>query len=59
VRQAAPTSIPIGDASDFLRRRPDVSGGGAAAGAETARTGVSTADLFPRVNVGSASSACL
>jgi multidrug efflux system outer membrane protein len=47
----APTAIPIGDASDFLRRRPDVQAAERRLAAETARTGVATADLFPRVSV--------
>lgn len=48
---AGPTAIPIGDATDFLRRRPDVQAAERRLAAETARTGVATADLFPRVNV--------
>ncbi|MHB8287135.1 MAG: efflux transporter outer membrane subunit [Caulobacteraceae bacterium] len=45
------TPLPIGDASTFLRRRPDVAAAERRLAAETARTGVSTADLFPRLNV--------
>jgi multidrug efflux system outer membrane protein len=48
---AAPTAIPIGDAADFLRRRPDVQAAERRLAAETARTGVATADLFPRISV--------
>ncbi|MDB5474880.1 MAG: efflux system, outer rane lipoprotein NodT family [Phenylobacterium sp.] len=48
---AGPTAIPIGDAADFLRRRPDVQAAERRLAAETARTGVATADLFPRVSV--------
>jgi len=48
---AAPTAIPIGDASNFLRRRPDVQAAERRLAAETARTGVATADLFPRLSV--------
>lgn len=48
---AAPEALPIGDASSFLRRRPDVQAAERRLAAETARTGVATADLFPRVNV--------
>jgi multidrug efflux system outer membrane protein len=48
---SAPTAIPIGEASDFLRRRPDVQAAERRLAAETARTGVATADLFPRVSV--------
>ena len=46
-----PTAIAIGDASTFLRRRPDVQAAERRLAAETARTGVATADLFPRVSV--------
>ena len=48
---AQPAQTPIGDASTFLRRRPDVRAAERRLAAETARTGVATADLFPRVNV--------
>jgi multidrug efflux system outer membrane protein len=51
VRQTPPTAIDIGDASSFLRRRPDVQAAERRLAAETARTGVATADLFPRVSV--------
>jgi multidrug efflux system outer membrane protein len=43
--------LPIGDATGFLRRRPDVQAAERRLAAETARTGVATADLFPRVTV--------
>ncbi|WP_189045550.1 efflux transporter outer membrane subunit [Aliidongia dinghuensis] len=43
--------LPIGDASNFLRRRPDVQAAERRLAAETARVGVATADLFPRVTV--------
>jgi multidrug efflux system outer membrane protein len=49
--QAAPVAIAIGDASSFLRRRPDVLAAERRLAAATARTGVATADLFPRVSV--------
>jgi multidrug efflux system outer membrane protein len=45
------TPLPIGDASTFLRRRPDVQAAERRLAAETARTGVATADLFPRISV--------
>lgn len=48
---SAPAALPIGDASTFLRRRPDVQAAERRLAAETARTGEATADLFPRVNV--------
>ncbi|HEV2676038.1 MAG TPA: efflux transporter outer membrane subunit [Aliidongia sp.] len=44
-------ALPIGDASGFLRRRPDVQAAERRLAAETARVGVATADLFPRVTV--------
>lgn len=44
-------ALAIGDASSFLRRRPDVRAAERRLAAETARTGVATADLFPRVRV--------
>jgi multidrug efflux system outer membrane protein len=43
--------LPIGDAAQFLRRRPDVQAAEWRLRAETARTGVATADLFPRIQV--------
>jgi multidrug efflux system outer membrane protein len=43
--------LPIGDATQFLRRRPDVRIAERQLAAATARVGVATADLFPRVNV--------
>jgi outer membrane protein, multidrug efflux system len=43
--------LPIGDASAFLRRRPDVQAAERRLAAQTARVGVATADLFPRVRV--------
>jgi multidrug efflux system outer membrane protein len=43
--------LPIGDAAQFLRRRPDVQAAEWRLRAETARTGVATADLFPRIKV--------
>ena len=45
------TVLAVGDVSDLLRRRPDVRAAERRLAAETARTGVATADLFPRVNV--------
>jgi len=43
--------LPIGAASELLRRRPDVRVAERQLAAATARVGVATADLFPRVNV--------
>lgn len=44
-------ALPIGDAGDLLRRRPDVQAAERRLAAQTARVGVATADLFPRVRV--------
>jgi outer membrane protein, multidrug efflux system len=43
--------LPIGDPTELLRRRPDVRAAERQLAAATARVGVATADLFPRVNV--------
>jgi len=43
--------LPIGDPAQLLRRRPDVRAAERELAAATARVGVATADLFPRVNV--------
>jgi multidrug efflux system outer membrane protein len=51
IQPAAVAQLDIGDASSFLRRRPDVRAAERRLAAETARTGVATADLFPRVRV--------
>jgi len=44
-------ALPIGDTAELLRRRPDVRAAERRLAAATARVGVATADLFPRVNV--------
>jgi multidrug efflux system outer membrane protein len=44
-------ALPIGDPAELLRRRPDVRAAERQLAAATARVGVATADLFPRVNV--------
>jgi outer membrane protein, multidrug efflux system len=44
-------ALPIGDPAELLRRRPDVRAAERELAAATARVGVATADLFPRVNV--------
>lgn len=48
---AAPPSVPLGVPSDLIRRRPDIRKAEAQIHAATARIGVATADLFPRVNI--------
>jgi multidrug efflux system outer membrane protein len=44
-------ALPVGDTTELLRRRPDVRAAERQLAAATARVGVATADLFPRVNV--------
>src|SRR5580692_3540657 len=44
-------ALPIGDPAELLLRRPDVRAAERELAAATARVGVATADLFPRVNV--------
>jgi multidrug efflux system outer membrane protein len=44
-------ALPIGDPTDLLRRRPDVQAAERQLAAATARVGVATAELFPRVSV--------
>jgi outer membrane protein, multidrug efflux system len=43
--------VRIGDAAGLLRRRPDVQAAERELAAQTARVGVATADLFPRLSV--------
>jgi multidrug efflux system outer membrane protein len=43
--------LPIGDPTELLRHRPDVRVAERELAAATARVGVATADLFPRVNI--------
>jgi NodT family efflux transporter outer membrane factor (OMF) lipoprotein len=44
--------LPIGDGTALLRRRPDVREAERELAAATARVGIATADLYPRVTVG-------
>lgn len=44
--------IPVGDGAGLLRRRPDVREAERVLAAATARIGVATADLYPRVTLG-------
>jgi multidrug efflux system outer membrane protein len=44
-------ALPIGDPSELLRQRPDVRAAERQLAAATARVGIATADLFPRVSV--------
>lgn len=44
--------IPIGDGRSLLARRPDVHQAERRLAAETARIGVATADLYPRISLG-------
>ena len=45
------TALPIGEAGELLRRRPDVQAAERRLASSTAQVGVATADLFPRVSV--------
>jgi multidrug efflux system outer membrane protein len=44
--------LPVGDATALLRRRPDVREAERELAAATARIGIATADLYPRVTLG-------
>ncbi|QXQ08007.1 TolC family protein [Sphingosinicellaceae bacterium] len=44
--------LPVGDGSAMLKRRPDIREADRRLAAETARIGVATADLFPRISLG-------
>lgn len=48
---AAPLTVVVGLPSDLLRRRPDIRRAEREIAAATARVGVATADLFPRVSL--------
>lgn len=47
-----PQAIPVGDGASLLRRRPDVRQAERALAAATARIGIATADLYPRISLG-------
>lgn len=52
-RAPAPTAaIPVGDGRGLLARRPDVREAERQLAADTARIGVATADLYPRISLG-------
>jgi len=44
-------ALPLGDTADLLRQRPDVREAERRLAAATARVGVATADLFPRISL--------
>ncbi|GAB3505608.1 efflux transporter outer membrane subunit [Pseudoxanthomonas daejeonensis] len=45
-------ALPLGDTRELLRNRPDVRAAERRLAAATARIGVATADLFPRISIG-------
>lgn len=47
-----PGSIAIGDGASLLNRRPDIAQAERRVAAATARVGVATADLYPRISIG-------
>jgi multidrug efflux system outer membrane protein len=49
--RAFATALPVGDTAALLRQRPDVRAAERRLAAASARVGVATADLFPRVTV--------
>ena len=48
--------LPVGDGSALLKRRPDIREADRTLAADTARIGVATADLFPRISIGAGAS---
>jgi NodT family efflux transporter outer membrane factor (OMF) lipoprotein len=48
---ATPPSVPVGIPSELLRRRPDIRKAEAQIHGATARIGVATADLFPKLSL--------
>jgi len=44
--------IPVGDGAELLARRPDIRSAERQLAAETARIGIATADLYPRITLG-------
>ncbi|MCB7467731.1 hypothetical protein LG340_15375, partial [Lactiplantibacillus plantarum] len=45
-------TIPVGDGAALLRRRPDIRQAERTLAAATARIGVATADLYPKITLG-------
>ncbi len=52
--ELAVSALPVGDAASLLRRRPDLREAERMLAADTARIGVATADLYPRITLGGA-----
>ena len=49
---ALPSDVAVGTPADLLRRRPDIQAAERRLASATARVGVATADLFPRLTLG-------
>lgn len=48
--------LPVGDGGELIKRRPDIREADRRLAAETARIGVATADLYPRISIGASAS---
>src|SRR3546814_11923199 len=49
---APSAALPVGDGTALLRRRPDLREAERRLAADTARIGIATADIFPRISLG-------
>src|SRR3546814_13795288 len=49
-------ALPVGDGTALLRRRPDLREAERRLAADTARIGIATADLYPRISLGGSGS---
>src|SRR3546814_10902024 len=53
---APSAALPVGDGTALLRRRPDLREAERRLAADTARIGIATADLYPRISLGGSGS---